>query len=189
MRKIQTFLLTLCVAGMLCGCGKTAEEANTQGENVAVEGEEAVVDAGGNVVEEVQNTEPEVLAEAEPTEEVVEETIAEEPQVEMVDFETWAQQEDHDEVCLVVWNEERGVQEIMPTVKESKKTYKIQEGDKFAIPHRINISYILVNDEQCPPFDDTGYSEVVLKAGELTQLTIGYKNEKNEDVILSYLFK
>jgi len=198
MKKRNAFIIAALtvITLALSACGnQTDASADKVTNNTPVAMESVEVEP----TEEIQQPETEVQAEVEvqPTEEVVEEssevvmeeTTTEDPKVEMVDFETWAKQEDHDDVCLVVWNEELGIQEIVPTVEESKKTYKIQEGDKFAIPHRSNISYILINKVQCPPFDESGYSEISLKQGELTRMNIAYTNEAGEEDILTYLFK
>ena len=184
MKKLLALVLCATMTLSLTGCGEKA----TEDVAVTTTTEEPTVEE--STVEETAE-QPEEETEEEPTDEVeepVEETTTEEPKVEMVDFETWAKQEGNDEVCLVVWNEELGIQEIMPTVFESKKAYEIQDGDRFAVPYRSNISYVDIGSESCT-WENFEYLELSLPKGEIFDVYIGYENKDGEIVTLCYSFK
>ncbi len=184
-KKLTIFLCMTGMLAMLCtGCGKKEEAGQQPDTNkVAVEEstevQEPAIEETTAVVEE--STE-------EVVEEIVEESTTEEPKVEMVDFETWAKQEGNDEVCIVVWNEELGIQEIVPTVEESRKTYEIQEGDRFAIPYRKAIADVRINEE-VGKFQNLEYLELSLEKGKLTKICITITNEEGEYEFLNYGFK
>ena len=184
MKKLLALVLCATMTLSLAGCGEKA----TEDVAVTTTTEEPTVEE--STVEETAE-QPEKEVEEEPVEEVeepVEETTTEEPKVEMVDFETWAKQEGNDEVCLVVWNEELGIQEIMPTLQETKKAYETQDGDKFAIPYRENIVDIRIKDET-GMWINTEYLEVSISKGEKCQVVIFFENEEGEEEHINYMFK
>ena len=193
MKKLLALVLCATMTLSLAGCGEKATEdvavTTTTGESTAEEStveettEQPEEEVEEEPTEEVQQPEAETEVEVEATEEVVEES-----KVEMVDFETWAKQEGNDEVCLVHWNEELGIQEIMPPFFESKVTYEIQDGDKFAVPYRSNIAYININGDSNYEFDGK-YLELPLEKNQMIDLNLAYKDENGEIVVLFYAFK
>lgn len=165
-----------------------SEQANEQEQLTNTQKTEESQEVKEPMVENTESEDKPIEESSGETTEKVEENTSEATPVEMVDFETWAKQEGNDEICLVVWNEELGVQEIMPTIEETKKTYQIQDGDKFAIPFREAIIDIKINGET-GIFPDTEYLELLLPQGELTKVCITYRNEEGEYEFLNYGFK
>lgn len=175
-------LLLLAMIMTLVACGSDENASDTDVNNPAPD--QAEVKVPNDTDEPV---------EPDDTKEPVEPDDTEEPIVEMVDWETWATQADHDEVCLVVWNEKMGIQEIIPSVVESKKVYEIKEGDKFAIPYRDNITYVMTEDsneeyEECK-WENSKYIEFSLSVGEIVNIYVGYADENGETINLCYCFK
>lgn len=183
-------ILLITVALFLTACNKPEDKQTLPTPDDTIE--ESLIDEVNKepvqeIIEEDKN-DVETEIDVESTEKVVEETTPEEPIVEMVDFDTWAKQEDNDEVCMVIWNEELGIQDIMPTLSETKKAYEIQEGDKFAIPYKDNIFHVEINDVVYA-FENYEYLEVSVPKGEISNVHIAYKNEEGENIILSYGLK
>ncbi len=182
--KLKKLVVILGIVSLMIGltaCAKDAQSSNDTVDKIAIEETTQSTDSTE------QQPETEVVEDT--TEEVVEEeTIPEEPEVEMVDFETWAKQEGNDEVCLVVWNEELGIQKILPTYQESKETYTIQEGDRFAIPYNELIASIDINEES-KSFYGYEYLEISLIKGEVNQVTVIFYNQDGEFQNINYLFE
>ena len=135
--------------------------------------------------------EPEVPVDDQDSEVVTEDPVkpddTEEPVVEMVDWETWATQADNDEVCLVVWNETTGTQEILKPMSENASIYIVQEGDRFAVPRRDNVSYVGIGFETDIYWqsENQKYIEFELPVGEMKQVYI-ICNDREKAI--SYLF-
>ena len=169
-------LLLLAMTFVACG---TDETKDTDVNNPVKDQAEVEVP---NDTEEPDNTEDPV--EPDNTDEPVE---PEEPVVEMVDWETWATQADHNEVCMVVWNETTGTQKILEPVLENGSIYTVEEGDRFAIPKRSNIDFVLIGYDTkiyCG-LEEKQYMEIDLPVGEIMEVHIMCSDK--EDAI-SYWF-
>lgn len=107
--------------------------------------------------------------------------------VDMVDFETWATQADNDEVCMVVWNETTGTQEILKPMTENTSIYTVQEGDRFAVPRRDNVSYVKIGFETRIYWESETqkYIEFEVPVGEMKQVYIVCNDREKA---ISYLF-
>lgn len=124
---------------------------------------------------------------------------------EKADFETWAKLKDNDEVCMVRWNTVEEKPEIL-TDRMAKDlgmpAYEIQEGDRYAIPYRENITEITYFDyslTQGDPyiyngkeiyFENTDYLELSLKkTGYNHSVLICFIDETGEVNYVTYTFK
>ena len=119
--------------------------------------------------------------------------------IEMVDWETWARQADHNDACLVVWNENTGTQKILSAIPDSDDgvlhnselyIYTVQEGDRFAVPRRANVSYVHISNHNIDTelywqSEDQAYMELTLPVGEYVSVHIILLNTVKS---LSYWF-
>lgn len=172
-------LLLLSMTFVACG---TDETKDTDVNNPVKD--QAEVEVPNDPVEP-DNTEDPV--EPGDVEEPVEPDDTDESVVEMVDWETWATQADNDEVCLVVWNETTGTQKILEPVLENGSIYTVEEGDRFAVPKRSNIDFVLIGYDTklyCG-LEEKQYIEINLPVGEIMEVHIMCSDK--EDAI-SYWF-
>lgn len=183
MKKYLLFaLLLLAMIMTLVACGLDETSSDTDVENPVKDQIEAEVP---NDTVELDDTEEPV--EPDDTEDLVEPDNTEDPVAEMVDWETWATQADNDEVCLVVWNETTGTQKILEPVLENGSIYTVEEGDKFAIPKRSNIDFVLIGYDTklyCG-LEEKEYMEFDLPVGEIIEVHIMCSDQKDA---ISYWF-
>ena len=131
----------------------------------------------------------EIVKEQEATTESVEEVTSEVE--EIVDWETWATQSENDDICMVVWNEKNGTQKILRATPKGCKnlqeySYTVEEGDRFAVPKRDNIKYVVLNLKSYEYFtEEQNYMELELEPGEKVQINI-ISYDINEQI--TYLF-
>lgn len=181
MKKHLLFtLLLLALIMTLIACGSDDTSSDTDVKNSATDQTEVQVPNGA-----VDTVEPD---DADDADEPVAPDNTDEPAVEMVDWETWATQAEHDEVCLVVWNETTGTQKILePTTDEKPSIYNVEEGDRFAVPHRNNIMSVSIGFEENFYWQsaDQKYIELEIPVGVKTVIYIACENE---EWARSYLF-
>lgn len=110
-------------------------------------------------------------------------------EVEMDTFETWATQPGNDDAFLVVWNEQLGVQDVLLPYEETQTAYKINAGDRFAVPVKPHIHKVNYSDDNVVVIGGSPakYTEIQVTAGDT--ITITYINESHENTTINYIFE
>ncbi len=187
---VGALLLTMIMTLVACGSEKPSGDTDvktsaTDQAEVEVPDDSDKPDNTENPVEPDNTDEP---VKPDDTEDIVEPSDTEDPVAEMVDWETWATQADNDEVCMVVWNETTGTQKILqPTTAEKPFIYNVEEGDRFAVPRRDNVSYVKIGFETRIYWESENqkYIEFELPVGEMKQVYIVCNDREKA---ISYLF-
>ena len=178
-KYLLTTLLLLALIMTMIACRKSEDAAAN--DSTDVENAEYTTNdnnmQSGNEETATSDTTSETNDDTAETEETTEPN---EPAVEMVSWEEWATQADNDEVCLVVWNDKTGTQKILEPVIESGSIYTVEEGDRFAIPKRKKIDFVLVGYDTkiYPGHVEKEYIEVDLPVGQEIEVHIACAGEK-----------